>query len=209
MRPARDRRARTGARARRSSCGARISFVDRPGRAAPRSRACRSRSGSRGTRRRCRPRAVRGVARSSRFSLEGARVDDQEPPAFEVREVRAQRGRVHGDEHLGRVARGEDLVRGENCRWEARDATQATRGGADSPAGSPGTWRCRSEQRRRAREFLPVSCMPSRSPRRTDHHRIQSFIGRFARGAFVRAPVRGSFALQSELLVYSKSRVGT
>src|ERR1019366_6540916 len=79
--------------------------------------------------------------------LEGVRVDEHRPGRLELADVRPQRRRVHGHEHAGHVARGEDLVvrdvdlergnpgdgagRGSNLCWEVRHRRQvAAEGGA-------------------------------------------------------------------------------
>jgi hypothetical protein len=64
------------------------------------------------------------------LGLERAGVHDQDPAALQVRQVRAQRRRVHRDQHLGRVARGEDLV-GRELELEPGDPRQAARGRPD------------------------------------------------------------------------------
>ena len=61
---------------------------------------------------------------------ERAGVDDQRAAVDEILEVRLERGRVHRDEHVGRVARRVDLRRRE-VELEARDAEQAAGGRAD------------------------------------------------------------------------------
>ena len=52
---------------------------------------------------------------------EGVAVDDQDPARREVLEVRLQRRRIHRNEDVGRVPRGEDVVIGE-MELEPRDA---------------------------------------------------------------------------------------
>ncbi len=57
---------------------------------------------------------VRRVTRLLQVALgERVGVDDQRPALRQVAEVRLQRGRVHRDEHVGAVARGQDVVVGE------------------------------------------------------------------------------------------------
>jgi hypothetical protein len=57
-------------------------------------------------------------------------VDDEQPAAGQVGEVGLQRGRVHGDQDVGGVARRHDVVVGE-VQLEGADAGQGPRGGAD------------------------------------------------------------------------------
>jgi hypothetical protein len=57
-------------------------------------------------------------------------VDDDGPAGLEVPQVRLERGRVHRDEHLGLVARGEDVGVRE-VDLEARHARQGPGGGPD------------------------------------------------------------------------------
>ena len=57
-------------------------------------------------------------------------VDDDRRALVEVTEVGAQGGRVHRDQHVGGVARGEDVVVGE-VHLERRDARQRALGGPD------------------------------------------------------------------------------
>ena len=67
---------------------------------------------------------VRVVTRLGQVSLrERVLVDDQRPTAREVAQVRLQRGRVHRDEHVRRVARRQDVVVGE-VNLEPGDARQ-------------------------------------------------------------------------------------
>ena len=61
---------------------------------------------------------------------ERAGVDDQRAVVDEILEVRLERGRVHRDEHVGRIARRVDLRRRE-VELEARHAEQAAGRGAD------------------------------------------------------------------------------
>ncbi len=61
---------------------------------------------------------------------EGIAVDDEDPTRREIVEIRLQGGRVHGDEHVRRVARREDVVVGE-MELEARDARKGARRGPD------------------------------------------------------------------------------
>ena len=60
----------------------------------------------------------------------GAAVGDEDAARTQVLEVGLQRGRVHGHEDVGLVARGED-VPGAEVDLVARDAGQRARGGAD------------------------------------------------------------------------------
>ncbi len=63
-----------------------------------------------------------GVAGLLEVALcEGVAVDDQRAALGQVAQVRLQRGRVHRDEHVRRIARSEDVVVGE-MELEARDA---------------------------------------------------------------------------------------
>ena len=62
--------------------------------------------------------------------LEVVRVDDEDAVRPQVGEVRLQRGRVHRDEDVGRVAGRVDVARRE-VELEARDARQRARGRAD------------------------------------------------------------------------------
>jgi hypothetical protein len=62
--------------------------------------------------------------------VEGILVDQQDAAVAEVFEVGHERGGVHGDEGVDRVAGGVDVVRGE-VNLEARDAGLRTAGGAD------------------------------------------------------------------------------
>jgi hypothetical protein len=57
-------------------------------------------------------------------------VDDDGAAGLEVAQVRLERGRVHRDEHLGVVARGEDVAVGE-VDLEARHARKRPGGGPD------------------------------------------------------------------------------
>jgi hypothetical protein len=61
---------------------------------------------------------------------EGVGVHDQGAAARQVAEVRLQRRRVHGHEHVRGVARGEDVVVGE-VDLEAGHARERARGRAD------------------------------------------------------------------------------
>ena len=61
---------------------------------------------------------------------ERARIDNQEPPGVEVRQVGAKGGRVHGDEHVEIVARGGDLA-GAEVDLERGNPEQGSGGGAD------------------------------------------------------------------------------
>ena len=61
---------------------------------------------------------------------EGVGVDDQRAALRQVGDVRLQRGRVHRDEDVRRVARREDVVVGE-VELEAGDAGQRAGGRAD------------------------------------------------------------------------------
>jgi hypothetical protein len=61
---------------------------------------------------------------------ERAGVDDQGAVLDQVLEVGLEAGRVHRDQHVGRVARRVDLV-GRKVELEARDTEQTTRGRAD------------------------------------------------------------------------------
>ena len=88
-------------------------------------------------------------------------VDDQVRATGQVGEVGLQRSGVHGDQHVGRVARGHDVVVGE-VQLEGRDAQAASRREPGSRRGSQAGWpgRCRA----RAVSLVnrsPVSCMPS------------------------------------------------
>ena len=74
---------------------------------------------------------LRGVADLRQVALgELVGVGDDVGAARQVAEVGLERGRVHRDEHVGRVAGGEDVVVGE-VQLEARHARQGACGGAD------------------------------------------------------------------------------
>ena len=71
---------------------------------------------------------VAGLGQVARGEVVG--VDDDRRALVQVAEVGAQRRRVHRDEHVGGVARGEDVVVGE-VDLERRDARQGALGRAD------------------------------------------------------------------------------
>ncbi len=67
---------------------------------------------------------VRRVARLLQVAIgERVGVDDQRPALRQVAEVRLQSGRVHRDEHVGTIARSQDVVVGE-VQLEPGDARQ-------------------------------------------------------------------------------------
>ena len=105
---------------------------------------------------------VRLVARLLQVAVgERVGVDDQRAALRQVAEVRLQRRRVHRDEHVGPVARREDVVVGE-VQLEAGDARAASRPARGSRPGSPGTsrGRCPSSAVSDVKR-PPVSCIPS------------------------------------------------
>ena len=57
-------------------------------------------------------------------------VDDQHPARGQVADVRLERGRVHGDQHVRAVTRGQDVVVGE-VQLERRDPGQGAGGSPD------------------------------------------------------------------------------
>ena len=102
---------------------------------------------------------VAGLGQVARGEVVG--VDDDRRALGQVAEVGAQRGRVHRDQHVGGVARGEDVVVGE-VDLERRDAGQ---GALRAPGSRPGssaasTGRCRTTADSWVNRS-PVSCMPS------------------------------------------------
>ena len=74
---------------------------------------------------------VVGVARLGEVALfEGVLVDDHRAARLEARQLVAQRGRVHGHQHVRRVARRGDLVI-RDVHLEGGDAGQRAGGGPD------------------------------------------------------------------------------
>ena len=74
---------------------------------------------------------VPGVPRLLQVAIgEGVLVDDEDPAPRQILEVRLQRGRVHRDEDVRSVARGENVVIGE-VELEARHARQRARRSPD------------------------------------------------------------------------------
>ena len=95
---------------------------------------------------------VRRVARLLEVAVgERVGVDDQRAPGREVIEIRAQRGWVHRDEDVRRVARCEDVVVRE-VDLEARDAGQRARRGPDLGREIGQSREVVAEERRLARE---------------------------------------------------------
>ncbi len=105
---------------------------------------------------------ILGVARLLEVALgEGVLVDDDRGAAVELAEIRLERGRVHGHEHVRAVARGEDVAGGE-VDLEGRDAGQRAGGGADLGREIRQRREVVAEHRRRvgepaARELHPVA----------------------------------------------------
>ena len=74
---------------------------------------------------------VRGVAGLEEVAVgEVVDVDDDAGALGQVGQVRPQRGRVHRDQYVGRVAGGQDVVVGE-VHLEGRHAGERALGGAD------------------------------------------------------------------------------
>ena len=96
-----------------------------------------------------------------RAVVEGVGVDDDRAALRHVGEVRLERRRVHRDEHVRPVARGEDVVVGE-VHLEPGDAGQRPGRARGSRRGSRG--RSRGRCRAMAVSLVkrsPVSCIPS------------------------------------------------
>ena len=105
---------------------------------------------------------VRGVAGLGEVAGgEVVGVDDDRRALGQVAEVGPERGRVHRDQHVGGVARGEDVVVGE-VHLERRDAGQRALRARGS---RPGSWAASTRSLPKAADSWvnrsPVSCMPS------------------------------------------------
>ena len=88
---------------------------------------------------------VPGLGQVARGEVVG--VDDDRGALGQVAEVGAQRGRVHRDQHVGGVARREDVVVGE-VDLERRDAGQRA---LRAPGSRPGSWAASTGRCRRPR----------------------------------------------------------
>ena len=103
---------------------------------------------------------------------ERARIDDYQPARLDLFDIDDQRRRVEGDEHVGRIARGQDRARAE-IDLKRRDAVSGADRGADFGGKIRKCLDILSGDRRRLGE-APAGQLDavSRIAGKTNHHRI-------------------------------------
>ena len=137
---------------------------------------------------------VRRVARLVEVALlERVDVDEQRRAGRDVAQVRLQRGRVHRDEHVRRVARRHDVVIGD-VHLERRDAGDRARRARGSRPGSSGrVARSLPNTAESSVKRSPTSCMPSpESP--ANRITTRSSVSARGSGSPLRSPLTSAFS---------------